>query len=93
VSDEAISLELIMRQYERILAELRSFREEMRSFRDEMLVQGAMMQRLDREREHRDERDADMLNQMRAMVRQHQGFSDRLLAPDGRVRTLEDERR
>ncbi|HEV8677922.1 MAG TPA: hypothetical protein VGQ90_01005 [Stellaceae bacterium] len=65
MSDQAISLEFLSRQ-------IAGLRDEVRSLVDQMGVLTAIVLRLDRDGERRDERDTDMLNEMRVMVRQHQ---------------------
>lgn len=79
MSDEPVTLDFLARQNRRVLDEIASLREEMQ-------VQSAIILRIDRDAGRREERDADMLNQMRAMVRQFQRFSERL-------RAVEEERR
>jgi hypothetical protein len=79
MSDEAVSLEFLARQ-------IRGTRDDILSLKEDLSVLTAIVLRLERDAARREERNADMLNQMRAMVRQHQRFSER-------VRALEDERR
>jgi hypothetical protein len=85
MSDNPVSLELITRQYERVPSEIGSLRDDMR-------VLTAIVLRLEQDAQRGDARDAEMLNQMRAMVAQHQRFGDRLLGLDERLRALEEER-
>ena len=73
MSDQPITLEFLSRH-------LMGLRDEVRSLVDQMGVLTAIVLRLDRDAGRRDERDADMLNEMRAMVRQHQRFNERLRA-------------
>ncbi|HZT89506.1 MAG TPA: hypothetical protein VFA12_16150 [Stellaceae bacterium] len=86
MSDNPVSLDLIGRQYERMLSEIGSLRDDMR-------VLTAIVLRLEQDSQRRHARDAEMLNQMRAMVAQHRRFGDRLLGLDERLRVLEEERR
>lgn len=65
---------------------LLTMQDRLMSLEDQLTVLSAIVVRLDRDSSRRDERDSDILNEMRAMVRQHQRFNDRL-------RALEDERR
>ena len=71
MSDQPITLEFLSRQ-------IVGLRDEVRSLVDQMGVSTAIVLRLDRDGARRDERDTDMLNEMRAMVRQHQRFNERL---------------
>ena len=64
MSDETITLEFLARQ-------LRRVSDDVGAVKDEMRVQTAVILRLERDAAHRDERDAAMLNQLRAMVSQH----------------------
>jgi hypothetical protein len=73
MSDQPITLEFLSRQ-------IVGLRDEVRSLVDQMGVLTAIVLRLDRDGARRDERDTDMLNEMRAMVRQHQRFNERLRA-------------
>ena len=73
MSDNPVTLEFLSRQ-------LGGLRDEVRALSDQMGVLTAIVLRLDRDRARRDERDADMLNEMRALVRQNQRFNDRLRA-------------
>ncbi len=79
MSDEPASLEFLAQQ-------IRGMRDDIHALKDDMGVLTAIVLRLERDAARREERDADMLNQLRAMVRQHQRFSER-------VRALEEERR
>jgi hypothetical protein len=78
MSDEPVSLEFLA-------AQIRGMRDDIHTLKDDMGVLTAIVPRLERDAARREERDADMLNEMRAMVRQHQRFS-------GRLRALEEER-
>jgi hypothetical protein len=69
MSDQPITLEFLSRQ-------IVGLRDEVRSLVDQMGVLTAIVLRLDCDRARRDERDTDMLNEMRAMVRQHQRFNE-----------------
>lgn len=77
MSDQPITLEFLSRQ-------IVGLRDEVRSLVDQMGVLTAIVLRLDRDGARRDERDTDMLNEMRAMVRQHQRFNERLRAVEER---------
>jgi hypothetical protein len=77
MSDQPITLEFLSRQ-------IVGLRGEVRSLVDQMGVLTAIVLRLDRDRARRDERDTDMLNEMRAMVRQHQRFNEPLRALEPR---------
>ena len=77
MSDQPITLEFLSRQ-------IVGLRDEVRSLVDQMGVLTAIVLRLDRDGTRRDERDTDMLNEMRAMVRQHQRFNERLRALEER---------
>lgn len=74
-----MTLEFLARQ-------IRGMRDDILSLKEDMGVLTAIVLRLDRESARRDDRDAEMLNQMRAMVRQHERFGERL-------RALEEEQR
>ena len=69
--DEPVTLDFLGRQ-------LSGLRDDVRALQDQMTVLTAIGVRLDRDASRRDERDVDVLNEMRAMVRQHQRFNDRL---------------
>ena len=69
MSDQPITLEFLSRQ-------IVGLRDEVRSLVDQMGVLTATVLRLDRDGTRCDERDTDMLNEMRAMVRQHQRFNE-----------------
>lgn len=86
MSDEMVTLDFLAHQLRRVV-------DDIGALKDEMRVQTAVILRLERDAAHRDERDAAMLNQMRAMVSQHQRFTDRLAGLDERLRVLEAERR
>ena len=73
MSDTPVTLEFLSRQ-------IGGLRDEVRGLRDEMTVLTAIVLRLDRDAGRRDDRDADILNELRAMVRQHQRFNERLPA-------------
>ncbi len=77
MSDQPITLEFLSRQ-------IIGLRDEVRSLVHQTGVLTAIVPRLDRDGAHRDERDTDMLNEMRAMVRQHQRFNERLRALEER---------
>ena len=78
MTDEpVVDLNLISRQLERVLAEIGAFRDDMR-------VQTAILLRHENALERYDMRLAEMLNQMRAMVSQHQRFDSRLRALEER---------
>jgi len=66
-----ITLDLLGRQFERLLAEVAGMRDELR-------VQGAICTRLDAMMGQTLTIQTGMLEQMRAMVAQHQRFADRL---------------
>jgi hypothetical protein len=85
MSDETVTLEFLARQLRRVI-------DDIGALKDEMSVQTAIILRLERDAAHRDERDTAMLDQMRAMVTQHQRFTDRLAGLDERLRTVEEER-
>jgi septal ring factor EnvC (AmiA/AmiB activator) len=86
MSDETVTLDFLARQLRRVI-------DDIGAVKDEMRVQTGIILRLERDAAHRDERDAAMLNQLRAMVSQHQRFSDRLAGLDERLSALESERR
>jgi hypothetical protein len=79
MSDEPVNLDFLARQ-------IRGMRDDINALKDDMGVLTAIVLRLERDFARREERDADMLNPMRSMVRQHQRFSER-------VRALEEEGR
>ena len=68
---DTITLEFLGRQFERLLAEVAGMRDELR-------VQGAICTRLDAMMGQTLTIQTGMLEQMRAMVAQHQRFADRL---------------
>ena len=70
----------------RAVHQLRGLRDDIFSLKDDMAVLTAMAVRHDQEFSRLNSKLDDMFNQMRAMVRQHQRFSERL-------RALEEERR
>jgi septation ring formation regulator EzrA len=78
MSEEKITLEFLAHQ-------IRGLRDEVLSLKDDMAVLTAMVVRHDQEFSRFNAKLDDMFSQMRAMVRQHQRFSERL-------RALEEER-
>jgi hypothetical protein len=78
MSEEKVTLDFLAHQ-------IRGMRDDILSLREDMGVLTAIVLRLERDAARREARDDDMLSQMRAMVRQHQRFSERL-------RALEEER-
>ena len=86
MSDETVTLEFLAHQLRRVI-------DDIGALKDEMRVQTAVILRLERDAAHRDERDAAMLNQLRAMVSQHQPFADRLTGLDERLGALEEQPR
>lgn len=78
MSEEKITLDFLAHQ-------IRGMRDDILSLKEDMSVLTAIVLRLERDAARREARDEDMLAQMRAMVRQHQRFSERL-------RVLEEER-
>jgi hypothetical protein len=74
---ETVTLEFLGAQFERLFAELRTMRGDQDQIRDDIRVLTAIALR------HENTLN-DMLTQIRAMVAQHQRFSDRL-------RRLEDQ--
>ncbi len=74
-----VTLEFLARQ-------IRGMRDDVLSLKDDMAVLTAMVVRHDQEFSRLNAKLDDMFNQMRAMVRQHQRFSERLHA-------LEEEER
>jgi hypothetical protein len=74
---EPVTLEFLGAQFERLFAELRTMRADQAQMRDDISVLTAIALR------HENTLN-DMLTQIRAMVSQHQRFSDRL-------RRLEDQ--
>jgi septation ring formation regulator EzrA len=79
MSDAAVTLEFLSRQLRRVI-------DDIASLKDDMGVLTAMVVRHDQEFSRLNAKLDDMFNQMRAMVRQHQRFSERL-------RVVEEERR
>ena len=77
--DGAVTLDFLAHQ-------IRGMRDDVLSLKEDMGVLTAIVLRLERDAARREARDEDMLTQMRAMVRQHQRFSERL-------RAVEEERR
>lgn len=59
-------------------------RDDVRAMNDQLTVLTAIVLRIDRDSSRRDERDTDMLNELRAIVRQHQRFDTRLRAMEER---------
>jgi septation ring formation regulator EzrA len=78
MSEEKITLDFLAHQ-------IRGMRDDVLSLKDDMAVLTAMVVRHDQEFSRLNAKLDDMFNQMRAMVRQHQRFSERL-------RALEEER-
>jgi septation ring formation regulator EzrA len=78
MSEEKVTLEFLAHQ-------IRGMRDDVLSLKDDMAVLTAMVVRHDQEFSRLNAKLDDMFNQMRAMVRQHQRFSERL-------RALEEER-
>jgi methyl-accepting chemotaxis protein len=79
MSEEGVTLEFLARQLRRVI-------DDIASLKDDMGVLTAMVVRHDQEFGRLSAKLDDMFNQMRAMVRQHQRFSERL-------RALEEEPR
>jgi septation ring formation regulator EzrA len=79
MSDESVTLEFLARQLRRVI-------DDIASVKDDMGVLTAIVVRHDQEFSRLNAKLDDMFNQMRAMVRQHQRFSERL-------RALEEEGR
>ena len=75
---ESVTLEFLGRQFERVFAELSAIRAEQASLREDLHVLTAIVLR-------HDETLTRLLEQMRAMVVQHQRF-------DARLRRLEEAR-
>jgi hypothetical protein len=73
MSDENVTLDFLARQ-------LRGLRDDVLSLKEDMGVLTAIVLRSEHDAARREARDEDMLTQMRAMVRQHQRFSERLRA-------------
>jgi methyl-accepting chemotaxis protein len=73
VSDESVNLEFLARQLRRVIDDIAPVKEDMN-------VLTAIVLRHDQEFSRLNTKLDDMLNQMRAMVRQHQRFSERLRA-------------
>ncbi len=78
MSEEKVTLDFLARQ-------IRGMRDDVLSLKDDMAVLTTMVVRHDQEFSRLNAKLDDMFNQMRAMVRQHQRFSERL-------RVLEEER-
>jgi hypothetical protein len=78
MSEEHVSLDFLAHQ-------IRGMRDDILSLKEDLSVPTAIVLRLERDAARREERDQDMLTQMRAMVRQHQRFTERLCV-------LEEER-
>ncbi len=68
---EPVTLEFLGAQLERVFAELRTIRDEQAATRDDIRVLTAIVLRHENTL-------VDMLQQVRAMVAQHQRFNDRL---------------
>jgi methyl-accepting chemotaxis protein len=79
MSEESVTLEFLSRQLRRVI-------DDIASLKDDMGVLTAMVVRHDQEFGRLNAKLDDMFNQMRAMVRQPQRFSERL-------RALEEEPR
>ena len=79
MSEEKVTLEFVAHQLRRVI-------DDIASVKDDMGVLTAMVLRHDQEFTRLNAKLDEMFNQMRAMVRQHQRFSERL-------RVLEDEGR
>ena len=79
MSEESVTLEFLSRQLRRVI-------DDIASLKDDMGVLTAMVARRDQEFGRLNAKLDDMFNQMRAMVTQHQRFSERL-------RALEEEPR
>jgi septation ring formation regulator EzrA len=73
MSEEKITLDFLAHQ-------IRGMRDDVLSLKDDMAVLTAMVVRHDQEFSRLNAKLDDMFNQMRAMVRQHQRFSERLRA-------------
>jgi hypothetical protein len=78
MSEEKVTLDFLAHQ-------IRGMRDDILSLKEDMSVLTVIVLRLERDAARREARDEDMLTQMRAMVRQHQRFSERL-------RALQEER-
>ena len=70
MSEEGVTLEFLARQLRRVI-------DDIASLKDDMGVLTAMVVRHDQEFGRLNAKLDDMFNQMRAMVRQHQRFSER----------------
>ncbi len=79
MSDEPVSLEFLARQ-------IRGMRDDIHALKDDMGVLTAIVLRHERPLDQINETQVATLNQITAMVRQHQRFSERL-------RAMEEERR
>jgi methyl-accepting chemotaxis protein len=73
MSEEGVTLEFLARQLRRVI-------DDIASLKDDMGVLTAMVVRRDQEFGRLNAKLDDMFNQMRAMVGQHQRFSERLCA-------------
>jgi septation ring formation regulator EzrA len=73
MSEEKVTLDFLAHQ-------IRGMRDDVLSLKDDMAVLTAMVVRHDQEFSRLNAKLDDMFNQMRAMVRQHQRFSERLRA-------------
>ena len=75
MSEEKITLDFLAHQ-------IRGMRDDVLSLKDDMAVLTAMVVRHDQEFSRLNAKLDDMFNQMRAMVRQHQRFSERRALPE-----------
>lgn len=73
MSEEKVTLDFLAHQ-------IRGMRDDVLSLKDDMAVLTAMVVRHDQEFSRLNAKLDNMFNQMRAMVRQHQRFSERLRA-------------
>jgi hypothetical protein len=69
MSEEEVTLDFLAHQ-------IRGMRDDVLSLKEDMSVLTAIVLGLERDAARREARDEDMLTQMRAMVRQHQPFSE-----------------
>ena len=77
MSDTPVTLELLARLIRGMQDEMRAFCAEMGDFREQLTVQTAILPRLETAQH-------SMAEQLRAMVRQHQRFDNRLRALEER---------
>jgi hypothetical protein len=77
MSENPVTLEFLARLIRNVQDEMRDFREQMTDFREQMTVQTAILLRLETAQN-------SMAEQLRAMVRQHQRFDNRLRALEER---------